>query len=818
MASGINRFLSKRDGKRNRGRGDHEHHHHLPHHSHPLARKPFSTVSSLVPASPNVAPADLLIFLHRLPPPGLMPNVQRFCLSICTPARERDASSSSPELALKASDPNSAADFYGLFDVHVPPATLAEEPKIKTLRHRILNSKGVLLRDAQMLWALRSNAASGDVDAACGLLLAMSDASEGIVTPYDPRTKLLGAQNRQGVTCFLDATLFSMFSRLDSFEAMLYNSFNDLARNKLAFLLRLWVNLLRSGKLITTDITKVMQDTLAECGWLEAAELHQQDASEAFSFITGKLELPLMTLKMDIYHTGKEDSNDDHKFINERLLEVAIPPDPTGERSVITLEECLEDYFNNRIEVRRYLERRSTINSMRKASAVHVETVELDGDQSPITPLSPSPSYASPTRPGANRTRAPSIIQERYIPARNESGYSSLAPIDSKESAPMSRVGSVRKEVMMPAWQFFSLIPWYTDNAPMNDAQVAAHFSSKRPVLGLCLKRYSFTASGKAIRLDTQVDIPVEIGVPHFIQDDRMEDAGGLHGNFKLSLQSVVCHRGNSVDSGHYIALVRGTAPPWSSDGQLPDTSNTWMRFDDLAPQRITVVDIDKALREETPYLLFYQILPIQGDPGSIAAGEEPLASVSERNASVSEVSSESALTDNQTPSGRPSFEITLLDEPRGRSPTETRRTSVISFQEPPPEYTNGASLAVPKNSDPSTTPRPKSLSRTQSKASESGSLGRTLSKFKRKSREILPLENQNVAEVHVTEISERSTPATQDGHIHGAQTGSQNAPKPNTLQFQHQPPRTHKSEKSRSRISRSKMRGEKPDRECVVM
>jgi hypothetical protein len=324
----------------------------------------------------------------------------------------------------------------------------------------MINSKGVMLRNGQILWALRSNAAHGDLDAAHELLLAMSDASEGIVTSYDPRTKLLGSQNRQGVTCFLDATLFSMFSRLESFEAMLYNSFDDVGRNKLGFVLRLWVNLLRSGKLITTDITKVLQDTLAECGWVEAAELHQQDASEAFTFITGKLDLPLLTLKMDIYHTGREDTTDDHRFINERLLEVAIPPDPTGQRTEITLEECLEDYFNNRIEVRRYMERRSTITSMRKASAVHVESVEVESDSSPVTPvLSPvSPvGQASPSRP-ANRHRTPSIIQERYIPSRNESGYSSLATVDSKDSSRRSRAGSVRKEVMMPAWQFFSLI------------------------------------------------------------------------------------------------------------------------------------------------------------------------------------------------------------------------------------------------------------------------------------------------------------------------------------------------------------------------
>ena len=37
---------------------------------------------------------------------------------------------SSPELAPRAADPGLAADFYGLFDAHVPPATSAEEAKV----------------------------------------------------------------------------------------------------------------------------------------------------------------------------------------------------------------------------------------------------------------------------------------------------------------------------------------------------------------------------------------------------------------------------------------------------------------------------------------------------------------------------------------------------------------------------------------------------------------------------------------------------------------------------------------------------------------
>jgi len=71
-----------------------------------------------------------------------------------------------------------------------------------------------------------------------------------------------------------------------------------------------------------------LQEALAACGWEEAAQVCQQDTSEAFGFITEKLQLPLLTMEMDIFHEGKGDVADDHKFINERLLEVAIPQQP----------------------------------------------------------------------------------------------------------------------------------------------------------------------------------------------------------------------------------------------------------------------------------------------------------------------------------------------------------------------------------------------------------------------------------------------------------------------------------------------------------
>lgn len=565
--------------------------------------------------------------------------------------------------------------------------------QIKSLRQRVLDTKEVFLKQGHILWAIRSKVSGGDSAIAYELLVALSNASEGILTPFDPNTRLTGAVNRHAVTCYLDSTLFSIFSRLDSFEAMLYNSVEDVQKQKLSFLLRLWVNLLRSGVLITTDITKEIQECLAKCGWEDARELHQQDASEAFTFITEQLNLPLLTLQMSIHHAGKHDS-DDKKYVNERLLEVAIPTLENGEYpKEIKLEDCLEEYFNNRIEVKRYLQRRNTLQSTNSIDSkakeagisVHVETVELDGDApTPLTPLSPMPP-ALPTRP-ANRHRASSLIQERFVPEKTQLSGS---PMDDTRSAiGRLRQGSIRKEVQIPAWQAYSLIPWYTNVAPSTDAQVAAHFSSKRPVLGLCLKRYSFTSAGEAVRLDTYVDIPIEIGLPYFIHDDNMDEDGPLYGNFKLSLQSVVCHRGISVDSGHYVSLVRSTANMKGSEGE----TSQWLRFDDLAPNRVSSVDIYQALKNETPYLLFYQILPVDGDPGNLTAGEissPGLETVKEVDTAISS-SAPPAIgpiravdgTDEQAASSRPTSAASSTETPRGRTPDfdASRRPSAISF------------------------------------------------------------------------------------------------------------------------------------------
>ena len=93
-----------------------------------------------------------------------------------------------------------------------------------------------------------------DLDKAYDLLVLANESFEGELKDYNPNATMLGAVNRNMVTCYLDALLFDMFARLDSFEAMLYDSFEDEPRKKLAAVLRLWVNLLRTGQLIKVDL------------------------------------------------------------------------------------------------------------------------------------------------------------------------------------------------------------------------------------------------------------------------------------------------------------------------------------------------------------------------------------------------------------------------------------------------------------------------------------------------------------------------------------------------------------------------------------
>ena len=224
--------------------------------------------------------------------------------------------------------------------------------------------------------------------------------------------------------------------------------------------------------------------------------------------------------------------------------------------------------------------------------------------------------------------------------------------------------------------------------------------------------------NGRAIRLNTYIDIPLEIGFPHFIRDNEAEAEGPQLRNFKLSLQSVVCHRGVSVDSGHYIALVRSKLPNipdrdgYISPSCLPDAiqehgEDRWMIFDDLARERVAYVDIEKALKEESPYLLFYQVQPLEEPVPRIHA--EPPPPYSEMTGgdgdmvkvtTASEVSTSSA--GNRDQSQRTSFDLPALRNSQNRVSTSSERPRSSAFNEVNLDGPNGSKDSGSQSSDAS--------------------------------------------------------------------------------------------------------------------
>ena len=173
----------------------------------------------------------------------------------------------------------------------------------------------------------------------------------------------------------------------------------------------------------------------------------------------------MLTLKMTLFHSGKEDTDSDHKLVHERVIEVPVPAQPENGQS-ITLEDCLASYFDNQVIVERYLQqRRNTIGSVRsiddRKAPAETDVKSLNASQ-PSTPLAISfqdiPFPIPPSGPGSTLVRRPTLFNKLVDPEKGE-----LAELNSnqmEDSRPGRRrtLSTKKVEVKMPAFQFFSLI------------------------------------------------------------------------------------------------------------------------------------------------------------------------------------------------------------------------------------------------------------------------------------------------------------------------------------------------------------------------
>lgn len=131
----------------------------------------------------------------------------------------------------------------------------ANRKQIEDIQRRLdaLNITNITVEHIQDI--LVTKYANGDPQRTTEFIDIEQKSSSGVILPYDPSVHMVGAENRSAVTCYIDALLFAMFSKLDAFECMLKNQFPaEDPRNRLVTLLRIWVNMLRTGRLIRTDL------------------------------------------------------------------------------------------------------------------------------------------------------------------------------------------------------------------------------------------------------------------------------------------------------------------------------------------------------------------------------------------------------------------------------------------------------------------------------------------------------------------------------------------------------------------------------------
>lgn len=379
-------------------------------------------------------------------------------------------------------------------------------------------------------------------------------------------------------------------------------------------------------------------------------------------------------------------------------------------------------------------------------------------------------------------------------------------------------------------------------------------------MLGICLKRYNVDNRGYSYRLGTHVDIPLEMATPHFADEDQSENGqtSNVVANVKLSLQSVVCHRGHSVEAGHYISFTRasnvGPAYGLRPNPHIDGDEDVWLRFDDLAADRVVPVDIKSALSEESPYLLFYKVQPLedeveQDSPPAYAQNLDSLELVDQKLAGLHLDTGATKSFDIAGWSRRGSTDGTIPEEPSGRtslgdgrrlslaptsagsvigSVTESVRTLDQIATEPPtplekgnsdPASTMNSNLVRPSSGDSGSAPAEKRFSM---------SMSRIVSRFGREQKsspdiiisevrddelaQPLPPPVANIAPIH--SVESMATPET--GHVSIKQDGLSSEP------IQMQAKATTKEKKRKGFMSRSRRgSGQKehaPDRECIVM
>jgi hypothetical protein len=114
---------------------------------------------------------------------------------------------------------------------------------------------------------------------------------------------MLGSENDQTTSCYIDALLFSMYATTTVFDPLLTTEIedDDFDKRRLQTALRLFVNRMREGHLIRTDQIRRLREALVSTGWegqTQWGTWAQEDASEFFLHITNIFGLPFLPVSL----------------------------------------------------------------------------------------------------------------------------------------------------------------------------------------------------------------------------------------------------------------------------------------------------------------------------------------------------------------------------------------------------------------------------------------------------------------------------------------------------------------------------------------
>ncbi|KAI9274364.1 ubiquitin carboxyl-terminal hydrolase-domain-containing protein [Phascolomyces articulosus] len=452
------------------------------------------------------------------------------------------------------------------------------------------------LNQSALTTILESNA--WDTQMAANELEDYHEADSGLLWPpprIESDTVLLGSENDAYTSCYIDSLLFAMFVGLSSFDPLLTYEISDQfePQQRLQTLLRFFVNKLRKGHLIKAEFIRCLRKALQAAKWAGCdvdGAWTQEDASELFMFITETFDLPYLPFQIRLFHGAERDMDDD-RVMTDRVLSIAVPEDHNAK-----LENLLLDHFYDNIitgikrkvgndqssqQQRRQHRRRQSLS--RNTSNEEDHGMSSDGDELSIT-----------------------------------KGVEYFEMVGGEEgSRGKGRRGG---QVEVTAWQVLELLPFYSgmnEQGNSIETQTPQNFPDWHLMLPIVLNRYRYDQQGNSHKIKTIIDIPEQIEFNRFVNRNTDYPVCGTCGRrveCVMRLQSAVCHKGDSVYSGHYIAYAKASNN--TDNLSTSDDNEIWLKFDDLdATKRVrTIIGRHGTVQAELSrdaYVVFYELVKL---------------------------------------------------------------------------------------------------------------------------------------------------------------------------------------------------------------